>query len=199
MYVPFPSTLKPNLLLAACMYAAFFLAADAFVILSLMFNYFPLLKYCLQSFFSVRKSSAHTSCKNKVFAFWIATIPRIKSVSSWFSFSVFHNMPFKIGGGGENRTRVLKSPQGGFIFNQNPSPPLYLNSRLGIRKVTFFKKSFIQQLFCSNPLVHYLLKFIMFVTSIFRFRFICIISMPTIWSRINKFTRVNLINKSFFL
>ena len=69
MYVPFPSTLKPNLLLAACMYAAFFLAADAFVILSLMFNYFPLLKYCLQSFFSVRKSSAHTSCKNKVFAF----------------------------------------------------------------------------------------------------------------------------------
>jgi len=47
-------------------------------------------------------------------------------------------MSFKIGGGGENRTRVLKSPQGGFIFNQNPAPPLYLKSRLGIRKVTFF-------------------------------------------------------------
>ena len=42
-----------------------------------------------------------------------------------------------IGGGGENRTRVLKSPHRGFIFNQNPAPPLYLKSRLKIKKVTF--------------------------------------------------------------
>ena len=52
-----------------------------------------------------------------------------------------------IGGGGENRTRVLKSPQGGFIFNQNPAPPLYLKSRFKIKKVTFknldFKKNHV--------------------------------------------------------
>ena len=56
-------------------------------------------------------------------------------------------MPFKIGGGGESRTHVLKSPQGGFIFNQNPAPPIYLKSRFKIKKVTFknldFKKNHI--------------------------------------------------------
>ena len=52
-----------------------------------------------------------------------------------------------IGGGGENRTRVLKSPHRGFIFNQNPAPPLYLKSRFTIKKVTFknlnFKKNHV--------------------------------------------------------
>ena len=118
-------------------------------------------KRCMHLFY-------YQSCMRSIYFFLLLIF--------YFSYCLFK----KNGGGGENRTRVLKSPQGGFIFNQNPAPPLYLNSRLGIRKVTFFKKSFIQQLFCSNPLVHYLLKFIMFVTSIFRFRFICIISMPTI-------------------
>ena len=44
-----------------------------------------------------------------------------------------------IGGGGENRTRVLKSPRRGFIFNQNHAPPLHLKSRLKIKKVIFIK------------------------------------------------------------
>ena len=44
-----------------------------------------------------------------------------------------------IGGGGENRTRVLKSPHRGFIFNQNHAPPLHLKSRLKIKKVIFIK------------------------------------------------------------
>ena len=52
-----------------------------------------------------------------------------------------------IGGGGENRTRVLKSPHRGFIFNQNPAPPIYLKSRFKIKKVTFknfdFKKNHV--------------------------------------------------------
>ena len=112
MYVPFPSTLKPNLLLAACMYAALFLNADAFIILSLVFNYFPLListsfnpSFAFASSFNFPEvNNAHEDLEFHMFQvkylFLLALV-----------FLCFILPLIKIGGGGESRTHVLKSPQ----------------------------------------------------------------------------------------
>ena len=103
-----------------------------------MFNYFPLLisasfnpSFAFASSFNFPEvNNAHEDLELPMFQvkylFLLALV-----------FLCFILPLIKIGGGGENRTRVLKSPHRGFIFNQNPAPPLHLKSRLKVRKVIF--------------------------------------------------------------